>query len=106
MKIATLLILALLSISSFASSVGETISRIERETNSKCERTGGSLFNFCSGSIPREGETSVPYTCRYSSKYTCYSNEKDFKIKLKVIEAYNYRTQERENRVTKVIYLD
>lgn len=106
MKYVFYTLLSLLTLNTFAASVSETISRIETERNAKCERTGGSLFNFCSGSIPRDGERSVPYTCAYSAKFTCYSNGKDFRLKLRVLEGYNYLTQERESRVTKVKYLD
>jgi hypothetical protein len=105
MKKALVIILSVLSLNSFAATISETIKKIEMAQNATCERTGGSLFNFCSSSLSYNGEPSVPYTCTYKAKFTCYSSEKDFRLKLKVVESYNPRTNLRESRVVKVKYI-
>jgi len=105
MKLIFSLVFSLVVTSSFASTVSETIAQIEQNYNAKCERTGGSLFNLCTGSIPREGEVGVPFGCRYTAKYQCWGSNQDFKLKLKVVETYNYEKNERESQVLKVEYI-
>jgi len=95
----------LMSVSAFGANLSTTIADIELTHNAVCTRTGGSWFNLCSSSIPRPGEMSVAYSCTYSAKFHCISNADDFKLKIRVVEAYNYSTQSREARVVKVKYI-
>jgi hypothetical protein len=100
-------IATIISLSAFAAHSADlktTVSEIEFERNAVCSRTGGSFLNLCSGSVPRNGEPSVSYTCTYTAKYRCISNSSDFRLILRVREAYNPRTYVRESKVTRVTY--
>lgn len=92
MKLIIGLILTLTAFSSFASSVSDKVAEIEMDKNVKCSYVKSS-FAICLGT-PR-----ALATCRYSSTFSCYGAE-SFKLKLKVKEYYNSRTNSRESVVT------
>jgi hypothetical protein len=99
-------VLCLSSLSVFASHLSSTIKDIELNHNARCSRArnGVSFFNLCTGSIPGMGEPSVAYTCSYVVKYNCLSDEGDFGLKIRLREAYNHRTLQRETKVMSVTF--
>jgi hypothetical protein len=92
MKLIIGLALSMMAFSSFAGSVSDKVSEIEMDRNVKCSHVKSS-FAICLGT-PR-----ALATCRYSETYSCYGAE-SFKLKLKVKEYYNSRTNSRESVVT------
>lgn len=94
MKLIIGLTLSMMAFSSFASSVSDTVADIEMDRNVKCSYVKSS-FAICLGT-PR-----ALATCRYSQTYSCYGAE-SFKLKLKVKESYNSRSNSRETKVTSV----
>jgi hypothetical protein len=92
MKFIMVLMVSMLASSAFAGSVSDKVAEIEMDRNVKCTYVKAS-FNFCIGT-PRELAT-----CRYSETYSCYGAE-SFKLKLKVKNYYNARSNSRETVVT------
>jgi hypothetical protein len=109
MKITSVIMLSMLSVSAFATDLKSTVAAIEAETNATCESRGrarGILgANFCLG--PNTISTDYYYgadpleSCWYSVNYDCVSNEGDFTLRIKVKEFYNYREQVRQSKVVK-----
>ena len=98
MKLTVALMISLFAFSALAGgrSPSDTISGIEADNNVRCDLVKNS-FAVCIGS-PREVAT-----CRYTKSYTCYGIE-SFKLKLKVKDFYNHRSNERETVVTAIKY--
>lgn len=94
MKFIMAALVSLMAFSSFASSVSDKVAEIEMDRNVKCSYVKSS-FAICLGT-PR-----ALATCRYSETYSCYGAE-SFKLKLKVKESYNSRSNSRETKVTSV----
>ncbi len=92
MKLIMGLSLSLMAFSSFAGSVSDKVAEIEFNKNVKCSHVKSS-FAICIGM-----ERTLA-TCRYTATYSCYGAE-SFKLKLKVKEYYNTRTNSRESVVT------
>lgn len=94
MKFIMATLVSLMAFSTFASTVSEKVAEIEMDRNVKCSYVKSS-FAICLGT-PR-----ALATCRYSETYSCYGAE-SFKLKLKVKESYNARSNSRETKVTSV----
>lgn len=94
MKFIMAMIVSLMTVSAFASSVSDKVAQIEMDRNVKCSYVKSS-FAICLGT-PR-----AVATCRYTQSYSCYGAE-SFKLKLKVKEYYDYSSNSRETKVTSV----
>lgn len=95
MKFLAVLAFSLVSFSSMAASVEDTISSLEFNRNVKCELVKNS-FAFCYG-------TGAPFkTCRYTATYSCTGQEA-FTAKLSVKSRYNRTTEKEETVVMNVV---
>jgi hypothetical protein len=99
MKIATLVLTLILSVSSvFAASnqqsIEETIREIEMNHHVRCDLMRRSVA-ICFG-------PSRTATCHYTQSYSCHGSEKVMRVRLKIKDYFNLRTSSRKVVVTKV----
>lgn len=97
MKIMTLVLTLLISSFAFASSIEETVERIEREREVSCTFSNASV-SFCVGN-PNDGSQ----VCNRTVRYKCLPDDvskKEFRLKLRVRKV-GFQAE----RVRKIVYI-
>lgn len=96
MKAILITVFALATLSAHATGIKSAVENFERENNARCMEMKKTL-SVCLGTMGN---------CFYTVKYNCASPEGDFRMKIKVRDLYDYRTQTWHQTVRKVIRID